>query len=468
MDPAPISPAGVPVPNSATEEAPSISAMSLQDTGMDQMALAPREGEAVVPLTERSLAMLGSDDSRRNMPGARSEWDYVTTPSPYRAPLTGSPTVLASSIQYSPHVFSQVANFYHNQVLAPTLNQQVLVQSDTGPAVAAEAEARHSAIMNERNQQFREQMARIQTEAISGAAKLRLEFVQAEARLQHQEESMKAAGESMANQHSEEISLMRHEASDAKAKLHQAESTVQNVVQHAELELAARSQAQSAAEAMSGQIHHLRAEMSEFMKIHQHQSSNMTRLERDNAELRSRLADAAAGVYSIQSVPANASQYTGNASPSMFGISTPPGMGDNPGGGGGGGPPDDGPNDDGNDDDDNKKKSKKDKKKMKKKRDSSSSSSSSSSIGLSKKELLRMLKKVSKSKRDKNDGTDDEEKRGRTRAPKEAEKIVFPKFPQPETYRNWRLRVREAVVAASDRPDEAFEWLSEVWKASRL
>ena len=462
MDPAPISPAGVPVPNSATEEAPSVSAMSLQDSGTDQVALAPREGEAIVPLTERSLAMLGSDDSRRNMPGVRSEWDYVTTPSPYRAPLTGSPTILASPVQYSPHEISQVANFYHNQVLAPTLNQQVLVQSDTGPAVAAEAEARHSAIMNEKNQQFREQMARIQNEAISGAAKLRLEFVQAEARLQHQEESLRAAGESMVNQHSEEISLMRHEASDAKAKLHQAESTVQDVMKHAELELAARSQAQSAAEAMSGQIHHLRAEMSEFMKIHQHQSSNMTRLERDNAELRSRLADAAAGVYSIQSVPANASQFARNDSPSMFGISTPPGMGDNPGGGGGGGPPDDGPDDDGNDDDDNKRKSKKDKKK--KKRDSSSSSSSSSSIGLSKKELLRMLKKVSKSKRDKNDGTDDEEKRGRTRAPKEAQKIVFPKFPQPETYRNWRLRVREAVVAASDRPDEAFEWLSEVWK----
>ena len=51
------------MPNSATEEAPSLSAMSLQDTGTDQMVLASREGEAVVPLTERSLAMLGSDDS---------------------------------------------------------------------------------------------------------------------------------------------------------------------------------------------------------------------------------------------------------------------------------------------------------------------------------------------------------------------------------------------------------------------
>ena len=45
---------------------------------------------------------------------------------------------------------------------------------------------------------------------------------------------------------------------------------------------------------------------------------------------------------------------------------------------------------------------------------------------------------------------------------KEAEKINFPKFPQPESYKNWRLRVREAVVAASDRPDDAFSWLSKV------
>ena len=53
------------------------------------------------------------------------------------------------------HEIRQVANFCHNQVLAPTLNQPVLVQNDTGPAVVAEAEASHSAIMNERNEQLR-------------------------------------------------------------------------------------------------------------------------------------------------------------------------------------------------------------------------------------------------------------------------------------------------------------------------
>ena len=48
---------------------------------------------------------------------------------------------------------------------------------------------------------------------------------------------------------------------------------------------------------------------------------------------------------------------------------------------------------------------------------------------------------------------------------KEAEKVLVPKFPQPESYRNWRIRVRDAVVAASDKPDKAFEWLSRVWEA---
>ena len=114
------------------------------------------------------------------------------------------------------------------------------------------------------------------------------------------------------------------------------------------------------------------------------------------------------------------------------------------------------------DDDDRRKKKRKDKKKKKKKRDSSDSSSSSS-IGLSKKDLLKMLKKVTKSKKDKDNDEETEATRGRSKV-KEAEKIVFPKFPRSENYRNWRLRAREAVVAASDRPDEAFEWLDEVWK----
>ena len=80
------------------------------------------------------------------------------------APLAGSPAA-ATSVHYFTGV-ELLSNFYRNQAFAPTLNQQVLVQNDTGPAAAAEAETRHSTIMNERNEQFRE-FARLQHEAIS-------------------------------------------------------------------------------------------------------------------------------------------------------------------------------------------------------------------------------------------------------------------------------------------------------------
>ena len=42
---------------------------------------------------------------------------------------------------------------------------------------------------------------------------------------------------------------------------------------------------------------------------------------------------------------------------------------------------------------------------------------------------------------------------------KEAESIRFPDFPNPESYRSWKIAVREAVRAASDKPDEALNWV---------
>ena len=42
--------------------------------------------------------------------------------------------------------------------------------------------------------------------------------------------------------------------------------------------------------------------------------------------------------------------------------------------------------------------------------------------------------------------------------------IKIPAFPDAVTYRNWKIKVREAVVAASTKPDETFDWISEVWK----
>ena len=47
---------------------------------------------------------------------------------------------------------------------------------------------------------------------------------------------------------------------------------------------------------------------------------------------------------------------------------------------------------------------------------------------------------------------------------KEAESIRLPVFPNPESYRSWKIAVREAVRAVSDRPDEAFNWVQEVYE----
>ena len=47
---------------------------------------------------------------------------------------------------------------------------------------------------------------------------------------------------------------------------------------------------------------------------------------------------------------------------------------------------------------------------------------------------------------------------------KEADTIKVPAFPHAESYRNWRIRTREAVMSASTDPDKAFDWISETWK----
>ena len=52
---------------------------------------------------------------------------------------------------------------------------------------------------------------------------------------------------------------------------------------------------------------------------------------------------------------------------------------------------------------------------------------------------------------------------GKSSTAKEADHIKIPSFPQPESYRNWKIRVRDAVRAASSKPDKAFSWINKVW-----
>ena len=123
----------------------------------------------------------------------------------------------------------------------------------------------------------------------------------------------------------------------------------------------------------------------------------------------------------------------------------------------GGGPPDDDDDDDDDDDFNDDKRGRKDKKDKKKgrkvsrgrsrrrrRRDPSSSPSSSSS---SESSFARKVRKALE-----HIGTSD------TKA-KESDRVLVPKFPQPENYRNWRIRVRDAVIAASAKPDLAFQWV---------
>ena len=46
---------------------------------------------------------------------------------------------------------------------------------------------------------------------------------------------------------------------------------------------------------------------------------------------------------------------------------------------------------------------------------------------------------------------------------KEAESIKLNDMPAPETYRQWRNHVRDEVKSCSDKPDEAWSWLNEVF-----
>ena len=134
----------------------------------------------------------------------------------------------------------------------------------------------------------------------------------------------------------------------------------------------------------------------------------------------------------------------------------------------GGQPPDD---DDDDDDFDDKRghKDKKDKKKGRKtsrgrsrrrrRKDPSSSPSSSSpsttSGSDSESSFARKVKRAL------------ERSRASDNKAKESDRILVPKFPQPENYRNWRIRVRDAVIAASSKPDLAFQWVEEVFKTDQ-
>ena len=135
----------------------------------------------------------------------------------------------------------------------------------------------------------------------------------------------------------------------------------------------------------------------------------------------------------------------------------------------GGGPPGDDDDDDDDFDDKRGHKDKKNKKKGRKtsrgrsrrrhRRDPSSSPSSSSSPTTSSSDSESSFARKVKRALERSRTTDHKAK--------ESDRILVPKFPQPENYRNWRIRVRDAIIAASAKPDLAFQWVEEVFRTDQ-
>ena len=94
---------------------------------------------------------------------------------------------------------------------------------------------------------------------------------------------------------------------------------------------------------------------------------------------------------------------------------------------------------------------------------SSSSSGDDNSNGSSSESsrLARIIRKELKKQQKKSKDRDRENKA------KEADKVLIPKFPTPEKYRDWKIKVRDNIAAASAKPDDARTWVGKVYTESQ-
>ena len=408
---------------------------------------------AIVPPRERQVGVV----DHRVTSEALARLEAMNTPVHIDRMSTTSAVNSDEAMPYGPTLnmgFSQ----YNTQ-------QHLHVSLDRSAEVAAVAEARHAELMTKRDAQFVERLGAIQANAQAEYARLGKELDVSNQTIINQQrefaarmgygqqqldEAITTAIQAQKQNHDLQVSLVRAQAkaeeeaakSDAIRRQMEAEARFKDESMQKELD-----SMRQALEDMRAQIQSARGGGAA--------SALQSDLERPPPTVM--------GPSPGREAPGPLEGGMPSAKVPIIPIFTPPGLGPKPKDDG---PPDD-DDDDGSDEDKHKKdkKSKKDKKRRKKKkRRSSSSSSSSDSSQVGKqmlKAIMKQLKKGSKKdKRSDDEGTDGEKPKNKA---KEAEKITFPKFPLPEQYRNWRIRVREAVVAASDKPDMAFEWLSKVW-----
>ena len=365
---------------------------------------------------------------------------------------------LSTCSKTSQYTSVNVSNQYQQQ-------NSLYVQSDTGPFVAQVADVRHSAAMQQIGNQYREHLRVTEEEARQSFEELKLQQANLESQL--------AAASRIANEEVREASNRKFAAD---GRLRQTEvvadqlhnQRVTDIRQITDQQIrqayAAAHQAEALAELQSQNFaHEINCFKSELSDVLGHLKSEQSAKNEADARSRSLAAELQKINHQMQrGAPEGPTQLpTSSTRPLEHHMGSPPGLEPQkpktwiPEGG----PPDDHDDDDDDNDDDKRrkdKKSKKDKKKTKK-RDSSDSSSSSS---IPRDVMKALIKKMIKKDGDEDKDKGDKDKKEKT---KEAEKVVFPKFPQPENCRSLRLRVREAVVAASNKPDHAFNWLSQVW-----
>ena len=196
---------------------------------------------------------------------------------------------MAPSRTPPPTLVSQVYQRQQN------LNVSNLNVSVDASLLAETANARHTEVVQRIHSKNREQMSAMELNAMSHVAQLRLEHAQLHNRAKFVEEEAAQnlqSGRHAVAHHQIEAAAATEQAEHLRMRLQSAEATASHVVAQVEAKAARRAQASQAdATARNDEFARLRSEMQEMMRM---QAQNMDQLKKDNAELRSSLAEAEA------------------------------------------------------------------------------------------------------------------------------------------------------------------------------
>ena len=278
---APPNPAGEPIPESIGD-IETESARSRSVPGAELPLITAREGQ--VALTEQALRTHTGSENYPLVGYPQTTNITSRTPLSYQ-PL---PTVIARRLRW----LHRALHLYQRQ---QNLNVSNLNVSVDASLLAETANARHTEVVQRIHSKNREQMSAMELNAMSHVAQLRLEHAQLHNRAKFVEEEAAQnlqSGRHAVAHHQIEAAAATEQAEHLRMRLQSAEATASHVVAQVEAKAARRAQASQAdATARNDEFARLRSEMQEMMRM---QAQNMDQLKKDNAELRSSLAEAEA------------------------------------------------------------------------------------------------------------------------------------------------------------------------------